>query len=124
MARLLCLIGAALVQLAVWLVVRPDLAGPQWSEGRSVELWLVLEAVAAVLIGLIASDKALAVQAVLAGWGLQMLHFRLLGEHYDDTLAGLGLLWQVFFAVVARALTLLAYPLRRRARRRTASSDG
>ena len=124
MPRLLFLTAAALVQLAVWLVVRPDLAGPQWAEGRSLELWLVLEAGTAVLIGLIASDKALAVQAVLAGWGLQILHFGFLGEHYDDTLAGLGLVVQVVLAVVARAAALLASALRRRARRRTVSSGG
>jgi hypothetical protein len=52
--RLLCgffVAVAALAQLVVWLVIRPDLAGPQWSEGSALEAWLGLEALTVVVIG-------------------------------------------------------------------------
>ena len=99
---------AALVQLAGWLLIRPDLAGPQWSEGRSTEVWLALMAGAAVLIGLTAPDRSSMVRAVLVGWGLQMAHFAFLGDHYDDTLWGVGLFAaQVFLAGAAVGLALL-----------------
>ena len=98
---------AALVQPAGWLLVRPDLAGPQWSEGRSTEVWLALMAGAAVLIGLTAPGRASIVRAVLVGWGLQMAHFAFLGAHYDDTLWAVGLFAQVFLAGAAVGLALL-----------------
>jgi peptidoglycan/LPS O-acetylase OafA/YrhL len=98
----------ALGQLAVWLVTRPDLAGPRWSQGHSTEVWLALEALAAVLIGSVAPDRAAAVRAVLVGWGLQMAHFAFLGDHYDDTLWGVGLYLEAFLAAVAVGLALLA----------------
>ena len=85
---------AALVQLAGWLLVRPDLAGPQWSEGRSTEIWLALMAGAA-----------------------QMAHFAFLGDHYDDTLWGVGLFAQVFLAGAAVGLALLVRRLAARDRR-------
>jgi hypothetical protein len=109
---------AALVQLTVWLVIRPDLAGPQWSEGRSTETWLALLAGAAVLIGLTAPGRSSAVRAVLVGWGLQLAHFAFLGDHYDDTLWGIGLLLQAFLAAAAVGLALLARRLSGRDRRR------
>jgi hypothetical protein len=108
---------AALVQLAGWLLIRPDLAGPQWSEGRSTEVWLALMAGAAVLIGLTAPDRSSMVRAVLVGWGLQMAHFAFLGDHYDDTLWGVGLFAQVFLAGAAVGLALLVRRLTARDRR-------
>ena len=110
--------GAALAQLGIWLVVRPDLAGPQWTEGRSLETWLALEAVAAVLIGCLAGRGTRAVRSVVVGWALQALHFAVLGEHYDDTLWGVGLFGQVVCAGAASALALLAHQLVRRGRGR------
>jgi hypothetical protein len=98
----------ALVQLAIWLVARPDLAGPQWSDGRAVETWLALEAVAAVVLGLLTPGRRELVAAVLAGWALQAGHFAFLGDHYDDTLWGVGLLGQAVFAAVAVGVASLA----------------
>jgi hypothetical protein len=97
-----------LVQLAIWLVVRPDLAGPQWSDGHAVETWLVLEAAAAVVLGLLAPGRRERVTAALAGWALQAGHFALLGDHYDDTLWGVGLIGQVLLAAVAVGVAFLA----------------
>jgi hypothetical protein len=98
----------AVVQLVVWLVVRPDLAGPQWSDGHALEIWLGLEAVAAVVLGALAPDRRSAVAAVSAGWGLQLLHFAVLGDHYDGTLWGVGVFGQAFLAAVAVGVALLA----------------
>jgi hypothetical protein len=67
-------LGAA-VHLVVWLVVRPDLAGPQWTDGHATEIWLALEAVLAVVLGLLAPARRELVVAVLAGWALQAAHF-------------------------------------------------
>jgi hypothetical protein len=96
------------VQLGVWLVVRPDLAGPQWSDGHATEIWLALEAVAAVVLGLLAPARRELVTAVLAGWALQAAHFIVLGDHYDDTLWGIGVFGQAFLAAVAVGVALLA----------------
>jgi hypothetical protein len=105
-----------LVQLAVWLVVRPDLAGPQWAEGQELEWWLGLEAVAALLIGLIATDRTSIVRAVLVGWSLQIAHFVVLGEHHDDTLWGVGVFVMAFLAAWATGLALLVHRFLRRDR--------
>jgi hypothetical protein len=115
--RLVVLLGGALLQLAVWLVLRPDLAGPQWSEGSDLELWLALEAGVAVLVGIVAPDRSTAVRAVVLGWVLQILHFGVLGEHYDDTLWGVGIFGDVVLAAVAVGLALLARRLAGRDRR-------
>jgi hypothetical protein len=109
----------ALGQLAVWLATRPDLAGPQWSHGRSTEVWLALEALAAVLIGSLAPDRAAAVRAVLVGWSLQMARLAFLGDHYDDTLWGVGLYLEAFLAAVAVGLALVARRVTDSARRRS-----
>jgi hypothetical protein len=100
-------LGAA-AQLAAWLVIRPDLAGPQWSGGHAVETWVVVEAGIAVLLGVLARGRRELVAAVLSGWALQGLHFALLGDHYDDTLWGIGLFGQGLLATVAIGLALLA----------------
>jgi hypothetical protein len=100
-------LGAA-AQLVAWLVIRPDLAGPQWSDGHAVETWLAVEAGIAVLLGVLAQDRRELVAAVLTGWGLQLLHFAFLGDHYDDTLWGIGLLGQAVLATVAVGVALLA----------------
>jgi hypothetical protein len=99
---------AAVVQFGLWLAIRPDLAGPQWSDGHATETWLGLEAVAAVVLGALAPDRRSVVVAVGAGWGLQMLHFAVLGDHYDDTLWGVGAFGQAFLAAVAVGVALLA----------------
>jgi hypothetical protein len=100
-------LGAA-AQLAVWLVFRPDLAGPRWSDGPATEAWLSVEAGAAVVLGLLARGRRELVAAVLAGWGLQILHFAFLGNHYDGTLWGVGIFGQAFLAAVAVGVALLA----------------
>jgi hypothetical protein len=92
----------------------PDIAGPQWSDGHALETWLVLEAVAAVVLGLLAPGRRELVTAVLAGWALQALHFGFSGAHYDDTLWGVGLFGQVLFAVVAVGPAFVAARLTRR----------
>ena len=99
---------AALAQLAVWLVVRPDRAGAQWTDGTSVEVWLGLMALLAVAIGVLAPDRQAVVVTVVVGWLSQVVHFAVLGEHYDGTLSGVGALLQVFFGAVAVGLALLA----------------
>jgi hypothetical protein len=98
----------AVVQFGLWLAIRPDLAGPQWSDGHATETWLGLEAVAAVVLGALAPDRRSAVVAVLIGWGLQILHLAFLGDHYDDTLWGVGLFGQAFLAAVAAGLVFVA----------------
>jgi hypothetical protein len=119
--RLVFLAAGALVQLAAWLVLRPDLAGPQWQRGSDLELWLALEAVAALVIGTLASDRALVVRTVVAGWVLQAVHLIVFGEHYDDGLWGVGVVIDAVLAAVAAGLALLAQRLagRVRGRRRT-----
>ena len=107
----------ALAQLAVWLVLRPDLAGPQWTDGSALEIWLASEALAAVLIGLLAPDRSTVVRTILLGWLLEALHLIVLGEHYDDTLWGLGVFLEVFLAASAVGLGLLARRLTGRDRR-------
>jgi hypothetical protein len=73
--RLLFLMLGALSHLAIWLIVRPDRAGPQWQEGRSLEVWLGLEALLAVAVGVLALDRRAAVVTIAAGWLLQAVHF-------------------------------------------------
>ncbi len=100
------LVAGALVQLGVWLALRPDLAGPQWMRGPDLELWLVLEAVSALGIGLLAPDRVRAAGTVLLGWALQMIHFVAVGEHYDGTLWGVGVFLQVVLAAASVAMAL------------------
>ena len=108
----------ALVQLTIWLVLRPDLAGPQWTAGAVLEFWLVFEAVAALLVGVLAPDRSTVVRTIVLGWLLQALHFVVLGEHYDDTLWGVGVFFHVIFAASAVGLALLARAVTRGSRRR------
>jgi hypothetical protein len=119
--RLVVLAVGALAQLAIWLVLRPDLAGPQWTDGSVLEIWLVSEALAAVLIGLLVPDRSTVVRTILLGWLLQALHLTVLGEHYDDTLWGLGVFIDVFLAASAVGLAFLARRLTGRDRRRVPS---
>jgi hypothetical protein len=100
--------------LAGWLVVRPDLAGPQWSDGHATETWLAVEAGLALALGILTPGRRALVRAVLLGWGLQMLHFAFFGDHYDDTLWAVGLFGQAFLAAVAVGVGLLADRLSRR----------
>ena len=105
--RLATLLLGALAHLVVWLLVRPDRAGPQWTDGTAAEVWLVLMALLAPLIGLLAPDRPTVVVTVVAGWLLQAAHFTALGEHYDGTLSGVGLLVQAVLAAGALGLALL-----------------
>lgn len=115
----LAVFGGGLVQLVLWLVIRPDRAGPQWTEGHRLELWLGLEAVAALAVGVLAPSRWTAVWAVVLGWFLQMLQFGFLGEHYDDSgLWFLGVIGEVFLAAGAVGLALLARVVTGRDRRR------
>jgi hypothetical protein len=117
-------LGWAAAQLILWLITRPDLAGPEWRDGVALELWLGGEALLAVLVGATAPDRRAAVRAVQVGWFLQVAHFAVLGEHYDSPLWGLGMVGQVLVAVLAAVLARTAHSVTARARRRTASSDG
>jgi len=116
--RVVFLLGGALLPLVVWLVFRPDLAGPQWSDGPVLQVWLAIEAGIAVLVGIAAPDRSTAVRTVILGWVLQVLHFAVLGEHYDDTLWGLGIFGDVVLAGAAVGLALLARVTSRRDRGR------
>ncbi len=107
-----------LAQLAVWLVLRPDRAGPRWTEGSVLELWLMTEAVVALLIGVLAPDRSTVTRTVLLGWVLQVLHLVVVGEHHDDTLWGVGVFIDVVLAAGAVGLALLARRLTGRDRRR------
>lgn len=107
--RLAVLLGGAMAQLSVWLVFRPDRAGSDWSEGAGFEAWLALEAVLAVAIGLVAADRSLVRWTIIVGWGLQMAHFTAFGEHYDDPLAGLGVVVQAVLAAGAVIVALIAH---------------
>jgi hypothetical protein len=112
--RLATVVIGALAHLLVWLLVRPDRAGPQWTDGTAVEVWLAWMALLALLTGLLAPDRQTVVVTVAAGWLLQMLHFIALGEHYDDTLWGVGIFVEVVLAAAAVGLGLLARLLVRR----------
>ena len=102
------MIGAG-VQLVAWLLIRPDRAGATWTDGTASEAWVGVEAVLAVAIGLSGPDRRTAGWTVLTGWLLQMLHFLFFGEHYDDPLAGVGVIIQMVFALVALGIALVAY---------------
>jgi len=56
----------ALVQPAIWLVVRSDLARPRWTDGHALETWVLLEAVPAVAVFGGAVFAAVAVGVALA----------------------------------------------------------
>ncbi len=107
-------VGGAAAQLVAWLLIRPDRAGSQWTDGTALQFWLGAEAVLAVCNGLLASDRRAVVVAILTGWLAQILHFAVLGEHYDGTLWGVGLLTQVALADVAVGLALVTCGLGRR----------
>jgi hypothetical protein len=109
--RLAALLVGSLTQLSVWLVVRPDRAGAQWTEGTALEVWLGAEALLAVAVGLLAPDRPAVVVTVVVGWLLQVLHFAVLGEHYDGTLWAVGMFIQGVFGAAAVGLAGAALPL-------------
>jgi hypothetical protein len=114
---------AALAQLAVWVVVRPDLAGPQWTAGDAFQMWLGIEALTAVVVGCVAPARRMALLAVGAGWVPQVVHFAVLGQHYDDDgLWAVGLFLQVALGAVAAGVAVLAHTLVGRLRRRGSRS--
>lgn len=114
--RLAFMVVGAAALLAGWLLLRPDRAGAQWTDGTAFALWLGVEAAAAVVIGVLGRDGSSVAVAVGAGWALQMLHFAVLGEHYDDPLWGVGLELQVLFGAVAVGLALVSRRLSRLSR--------
>ena len=118
--RIAFVVVAAVVQLVVWLVLRPDLAGPQWTEGRSLEAWLAVEALVAAAIGAMAPGRRESVMAVMAGWVLQGLQFVILGNHYDDTLWGIGVVGQAVMGALAVGAALVARVLTAQTRARHA----
>lgn len=99
---------AAAAALAPWLITRPDRAGAQWTDGSALQYWLVAEAVVAVVVGLLSADRKTVVWSVSLGWALQMLHFALLGDHYDGTLWAVGLFMQGLLGGVALGLGVLS----------------
>ena len=105
---LFIVIGAG-IQLIAWLLIRPDRAGATWTDGIAYEVWVGVEAALAVAIGLSSPDRRNAGWTVLAGWVLQMLHFSFFGEHYANPLAGVGVIVQMVFALVALGISLIAY---------------
>ena len=56
---------------------------------------------------MLAPDRPAVVVTVPAGWLLQAVHFTALGEHYDDTLWGVGILVEIVLAAAALGLALL-----------------
>ena len=105
---LFIVIGAG-VQLMAWLLIRPDRAGATWTDGTAYEVWVGVEAALAVAIGLSGPDRRTAGWTVLAGWLMQMLHYIVLGEHYDNPLAGIGVIVQMAYALAALGIALVAY---------------
>ena len=106
--RLAVLAVGALAHLGVWLVLRPDAAGAQWTDGRVLETWLALVALLAVVVGVLAPDRQTVVVTVVAGWFAQMVHFAVLGEPYDDSRWAVGLVVQAVVAAAAVGLAVLA----------------
>lgn len=102
----------AVAALVINLLVLPDIWEPP--TGRLVT-WLVLEAVLAVLIGLIAEDRLLARRTVLGGWLLQMVWFVVVTPKDEEhNLWGVGIVVLGSFGAVALGLALLTYRVRRR----------
>ena len=97
------------VQLVAWLLIRPDRAGETWTNGTAYEVWVGVEAALALAIGLSSPNRRTAGWTVLAGWLMQMLHYIVLGEHYDNPLAGVGVFVQMIFALAALGIALVAY---------------
>ncbi len=97
------------IQLLAWFLIRPDRAGVEWLDGTALEFWVGVEAVLAVAIGLSSPDRGTAVGTVLAGWLMQMLHYIVLGEHYDNPPGGVGVFVQMIFALAGLGIAPVAY---------------
>jgi hypothetical protein len=109
---------AAVVQFVVWLLTEGRSAG-DWDASGSVPAWLVLEAVVAVLIGIVGSDRSQVAAAVLGGWLLMAVHFAVVTPKDDEhNLWAVGLFAQLILAAVAPGLAGTAHGLTRYARRR------
>jgi hypothetical protein len=110
-------VGAG-IELLVWLLTMRETAA-YWTSDSAWVTWLVLEAAAAVLIGVVAAEWELVVGAVLAGWLLQAVHFAVVTlKDEDHNLWAVGVYVQVIFGAVAVGLALLARGLTRAVRRR------
>ena len=89
------------------------------SRPGAIATWLVLEALAAVLIGVAVPERALVRQAVLAGWLLQAVHFTVTTPKDDDHNPwGVGLVVFGVLGVVALGVALTVWTLVGRVRRR------
>jgi hypothetical protein len=116
--RGLFLVAAAVVQFLVWLLAMGRYAGDRHASS-AVPAWLVLEAVLAVLIGIVATDRSQVVTAVLGGWLLQAVHFAVVTPKDDaHNMWAVGLFLQAFLAVLALGLAATVHVLTRYAGRR------
>lgn len=112
--------AAALVQLGIWLLTRPF---SESGDSGALTTWLVGEALTAVVVGAVAAPDGRAARAVMAGWGLQMLHYAVVApKGEEDNLWAVGLVLQSFFAAGALLLALLTYAVARAVRSRTGAS--
>jgi hypothetical protein len=110
--------AAAVVQFVVWLLAMGRSAG-NWDASGSVPAWLVLEAVIAVLIGILGSDRSQVAAAVLGGWLLMAIHFAVVTPKDDEhNLWAVGVFAQLFLAAAALGLAAAAHVLTRYVRRR------
>ncbi len=117
----LFIVTGASLQLAAWLLIRPDRAGVEWEDGTAFEVWMGVEADLAVAIGSSGPDPRTVVVTVLAGWLVQILNYLSYGEFHGNPLAGLGVIVQMVLAVAAVGIALLAYLLASGLRQRTRS---
>jgi hypothetical protein len=97
---------AALAALVAHVVALSDLWNPTPAEWAR---WLVLEAIVAVVIGVVAASSRLVVAGVLGGWLLQALYFAVVTPKDENhNLWAVGLFELAFLGAVALGLALLA----------------
>jgi hypothetical protein len=107
---------AAITALVVQLLVLPDIWSP--SPGTLVT-WLLVEAVVAVVIGVVPAAPDVVAAAVLSGWLLQAAVFAVVTPKDENhNLWAVGLVELAFFGAVALGLAFLARLLTRLIRRR------
>jgi hypothetical protein len=106
----------ALAALVIHVLVLGDLWDPTVAEWVT---WLGLEAVLAVLVGVLAGSSRLVVATVLGGWFLQAVYFAVgTPKDEDHNLWAVGLVELAFLGVLALGAALLAQLLAGRVRRR------
>jgi hypothetical protein len=106
----------AVTALVVQLLVLPDI----WNPSRgALASWLVVEAVVAVLIGLVPAGARVVAAAVLGGWLLQAVVFAVVTPKDENhNLWAVGLVELAFFGAVALGLAFMARLLTGLVRRR------